>query len=110
MAHAGIVIIMMVTEKRVMDDAYDGTGIGRAWPLLTGERGHYEVAAGNITGAKKLLAGDGCFCIQWFYFRTNMGYRGYTGKGIVFWKTFRLRHAAYMGACRVYKTLRFYQQ
>jgi glucoamylase len=27
--------------------AYDGTGTGRAWPLLTGERGHYEVAAGR---------------------------------------------------------------
>ena len=27
--------------------AYDGTGRGRAWPLLTGERGHYEVAAGR---------------------------------------------------------------
>jgi len=26
---------------------YDGTGIGRGWPLLTGERGHYELAAGN---------------------------------------------------------------
>lgn len=26
---------------------FDGTGIGRAWPLLTGERGHYELAAGN---------------------------------------------------------------
>jgi glucoamylase len=26
---------------------FDGTGIGRAWPLLTGERGHYEVAAGR---------------------------------------------------------------
>ncbi|HLR24237.1 MAG TPA: glycoside hydrolase family 15 protein, partial [Fodinibius sp.] len=36
-------------------DAYDGTGIGRAWPLLTGERGHYEVAAGNIDAAKELL-------------------------------------------------------
>ncbi len=30
-------------------------GIGRAWPLLTGERGHYEIAAGNINEAKKLL-------------------------------------------------------
>lgn len=30
-------------------------GKGRAWPLLTGERAHYEVAAGNIKGAKKLL-------------------------------------------------------
>ncbi|HYM43309.1 MAG TPA: glycoside hydrolase family 15 protein [Steroidobacteraceae bacterium] len=27
--------------------AYDGTGRGRAWPLLTGERGHYEIAAGR---------------------------------------------------------------
>ena len=26
---------------------FDGTGIGRAWPLLTGERGHYELLAGN---------------------------------------------------------------
>jgi glucoamylase len=27
--------------------AFDGTGIGRGWPLLTGERGHYELCAGN---------------------------------------------------------------
>jgi len=27
--------------------AYKGSGTGRAWPLLTGERGHYELAAGN---------------------------------------------------------------
>ncbi len=27
--------------------AFDGTGIGRGWPLLTGERGHYEIEAGN---------------------------------------------------------------
>jgi len=27
--------------------AYDGTGIGRGWPLLTGERGHFELCAGN---------------------------------------------------------------
>jgi hypothetical protein len=26
---------------------FDGTGIGRAWPLLTGERAHYELAAGR---------------------------------------------------------------
>jgi glucoamylase len=26
---------------------FDSTGVGRAWPLLTGERGHYELAAGN---------------------------------------------------------------
>src|ERR1017187_6997688 len=27
--------------------AYDGTGEGRCWPLLTGERAHYELAAGR---------------------------------------------------------------
>src|SRR3989475_1415187 len=26
--------------------AFDGTGVGRCWPILTGERGHYELAAG----------------------------------------------------------------
>jgi glucoamylase len=27
--------------------SFDGTGVGRAWPLLSGERGHYELAAGR---------------------------------------------------------------
>ena len=27
--------------------AFDGTGTGRSWPILTGERGHYELAAGR---------------------------------------------------------------
>ena len=44
------------TWHRYVDDGYgehddgsafDGTGRGRGWPLLTGERGHYEVAAGR---------------------------------------------------------------
>src|SRR5207253_3208139 len=26
---------------------FDGTGIGRPWPLLAGERAHYELAAGR---------------------------------------------------------------
>jgi glucoamylase len=34
---------------------FDGTGIGRAWPLLTGERAHYELAAGRRTEALRLL-------------------------------------------------------
>jgi glucoamylase len=42
--------------RRYVDDGYgehddgsafDGSGRGRAWPLLTGERGHYEIACGN---------------------------------------------------------------
>jgi glucoamylase len=35
---------------------FDGTGIGRGWPLLTGERAHYELAAGRVDNAKRLLA------------------------------------------------------
>jgi glucoamylase len=34
---------------------FDGTGTGRPWPLLCGERAHYEIAAGNIAGAESLL-------------------------------------------------------
>jgi glucoamylase len=35
---------------------FDGSGIGRLWPLLTGERAHYELAAGRMDSAKKLLS------------------------------------------------------
>jgi glucoamylase len=35
---------------------FDGTGIGRPWPLLTGERAHYELAAGNLDEADALLS------------------------------------------------------
>lgn len=33
---------------------FDGTGIGRGWPLLSGERGHYELMAGRTEKAKAL--------------------------------------------------------
>ncbi len=35
---------------------FNGTGRGRLWPLLTGERAHYELQKGNIDAAKKLLS------------------------------------------------------
>jgi glucoamylase len=34
---------------------FDGTGVGRAWPLLTGERAHFELAAGRREEAYRLL-------------------------------------------------------
>ena len=52
------------TWHRYNDDGYgehadgapfDGTGIGRGWPLLTGERAHYELARDRVETAKKLL-------------------------------------------------------
>jgi len=42
---------------------YDGTGVGRLWPLLTGERGHYALAAGEdpqpYLGAMNRMTGPG---------------------------------------------------
>jgi glucoamylase len=34
---------------------FDGLGVGRPWPLLAGERAHYELAAGRPHVAKQLL-------------------------------------------------------
>ncbi|HZV81941.1 MAG TPA: glucan 1,4-alpha-glucosidase [Geobacteraceae bacterium] len=52
-------------------EPFDGTGIGRAWPLLTGERAHYELAAGRVKEAKQLrdvlesfASGEGLFSEQ----------------------------------------------
>jgi glucoamylase len=44
---------------------FDGTGVGRAWPLLTGERAHYALARGERQTAERLrealerFAGEG---------------------------------------------------
>jgi glucoamylase len=40
---------------------FDGTGIGRPWPLLTGERAHYELAAGRRDEAMRLAHALGAF-------------------------------------------------
>ncbi len=46
---------------------YDGSGQGRAWPILTGERGHYELAAGgdDVHSTSRRLSSsvrsEGCF-------------------------------------------------
>ena len=45
--------------QKANGDPFDGTGVGRAWPLLTGERAHYELAAGN--DVKEYLKAIECF-------------------------------------------------
>ena len=35
--------------QKANGDPFDFTGVGRLWPLLTGERGHFELAAGHST-------------------------------------------------------------
>ena len=34
---------------------FDGTGVGRAWPLLTGERAHFELQCGDVDAAERLM-------------------------------------------------------
>ncbi len=36
-------------------DPFDGTGEGRVWPLLIGERAHYALASGDEAEARRLL-------------------------------------------------------
>jgi glucoamylase len=49
--------------------AFDGTGVGRSWPILTGERGHYELAAGRdplpyITALERMANAGGMIAEQ----------------------------------------------
>ncbi len=57
---------------------YDGrNGIGRLWTLLTGERGEYELAAGDVASARKRLdtmagfANDGLMIPEQVWDRAN---------------------------------------
>ncbi len=42
--------------EHVDGSPFDGSGVGRPWPLLTGERAHYELATGRLDSAQNLLA------------------------------------------------------
>jgi glucoamylase len=35
---------------------FTSSGVGNPWPVLTGERGEYDVASGNLTAAKSMLS------------------------------------------------------
>ena len=68
---------------------YDGrNGVGRLWPLLTGERGEYELAAGDIASARKRLdtlagfANDGLMIPEQVWDRAEIpGFRFGAGTG-----------------------------
>jgi len=80
---------------RFTNDAYgedeDGnpfyeTGKGRAWPLLTGERAHYEVAAGNMKKAIKLLQAMDAFAYHGMLPEQIWDTRDIPGKDLCFGK------------------------
>ncbi|HJP93111.1 MAG TPA: glycoside hydrolase family 15 protein [Pyrinomonadaceae bacterium] len=68
--------------------AYDGrNGVGRLWTLLTGERGEYEIAAGDVQSARKRLdtmaafANDGLMIPEQVWDRTGPGFQIGRGTG-----------------------------
>ena len=86
-------------------DAYDGTGIGRAWPLLTGERAHYEIAAGRVTEAKRLLKAMDAFSNNGFLSEQIWDTKDIPGKELIFGKhsgsamPLTWAHAEYVKLC-----------
>lgn len=44
--------------QRQDGEAFESSGVGRGWPLLAGERGHYEIAAGGLA-AEQILSMEG---------------------------------------------------
>jgi glucoamylase len=61
---------------------YDGrNGVGRLWTLLTGERGEYELAAGDIESARKRLDTLAGFANDGLMIPEQVWDRGQIGKG-----------------------------
>ncbi|MBA3883953.1 MAG: glucoamylase, partial [Chthoniobacterales bacterium] len=62
-------------------NAFDGTGTGGCWPLLTGERGHYELAAGRdplpFIEALERFSNAGGMLPEQVWFRDDLPARGY---------------------------------
>jgi glucoamylase len=60
--------------------AFDGTGVGRSWPILTGERGHFELAAGHDPGpfiaAMEKFANEGGMISEQLWDAEDMPERG----------------------------------
>ena len=82
--------------------AWHGYGVGRPWPLLTGERGHYELAAGRdvrpyVKAIEDFASATGLLPEQvWDATRQATGVD-------VFGQTYRGRDAADVGARGIYQ-------
>ena len=85
---------------------YLGWGKGRAWPLLTGERGHYELAAGHdvkpyLNAIEKFASSTGLLPEQ-IWDEQDMKKRT-----SLFRRTHRLSHASDVGSCRIRQVTSF---
>ena len=86
---------------------FDGTGIGRGWPLLTGERGHYEFAAGRVPIANELaramerLAGESGLLPEQIWDSADIPGRGlFIGHASGSASPLVWAHAEYLKLCR----------
>jgi glucoamylase len=87
--------------------AYDGTGVGRGWPLLTGERAHYELAAGRVQVAQHLaqtmetIAGEAGLLPEQVWDSADIPARGlYIGHATGSAMPLVWAHAEYLKLCR----------
>jgi glucoamylase len=96
---------------------FDGTGGGRAWPLLTGERAHYELAAGRTDVAHQLaqdmeaLAGeDGLLPEQVWDSADIPDRRLFIGQASGSAKPLVWAHAEYVKLCRSLRDAAIFDQ
>jgi glucoamylase len=86
---------------------FDGTGVGRAWPLLTGERAHYELAAGRPLVAMDLartieaFAGESGLIPEQIWDSADLpGHDLYMGQASGSAMPLAWAHAEYLKLCR----------
>ncbi len=83
---------------------FDGSGIGRLWPLLTGERGALRTRRRQAAGGAAAARNAGGFRKRGRPDPgADLGHRRHPGPRIVLWPALRQRHAAGMGAFRAHQ-------
>jgi glucoamylase len=96
---------------------FDGIGIGRAWPLLTGERAHYELAAGRKVVANQLaqaleaFAGESGLLPEQIWDTVDIPERGLRfGQASGAARPLVWAHAEYLKLCRSLREGRVFDQ
>lgn len=84
-------------------EPFDSIGRGRAWPLLTGERAHFELVSGRIEEARRLQGTFESLASAERLFPEQT----WTSLTCQSASAFRLRHASCLGTHRVSETTAF---